>query len=51
MKQYAATLAHFPPDFEFQLNEEEWANLRSQNATSSLHGGSRYLPYAFTEME
>ena len=25
------------------------SNLRSQNATSSGHGGRRYLPYAFTE--
>src|SRR2546421_713159 len=25
------------------------ANLRSQIATSSLHGGRRYLPYVFTE--
>jgi hypothetical protein len=41
-------LARFPSDFMFQLNEEELDNLRSQTATSS-HGGSRYLPYAFTE--
>jgi hypothetical protein len=43
-------LGRFPPDFMFQLNEEELENLRSQIATSSAgHGGSRYRPYAFTE--
>ena len=38
----------FPPDFMFQLTYEEFNNLRSQFVTSSW-GGSRYLPYAFTE--
>ena len=41
----------FPEDFLFQLNEEEFANLRLQFATSSLkggHGGLRYAPLAFT---
>ena len=38
----------FPPDFMFQLTEEEWRNLKSQFATSSW-GGRRKLPYAFTE--
>ena len=34
----------------FQMTEEEYGILRSQNATSSSkHGGRRYLPYAFTE--
>ncbi len=43
-------LDRFPADFMFQLNEEELENLRSQFVTSSTgHGGSRYLPYAFTE--
>jgi len=42
-------LDRFPPDFIFQLTEEEFENLRSQIATSSLPGGRRYLPYAFTE--
>ncbi len=41
--------ARFPEDFVFQLTEEETNNLRSQFATSSLHGGRRYLPYVFTE--
>ena len=35
-------------DFMFQLTEEEFANLRCKNFTSSW-GGSRYLPNAFTE--
>jgi len=40
----------FPDDFMFQLNKEEYENLKSQIATSSLeHGGRRYMPYAFTE--
>lgn len=45
----------FPPDFMFQLSGEEWQVikqdeffLRSQIVTSK-RGGSRYLPYAFTE--
>ncbi|MSU47545.1 MAG: ORF6N domain-containing protein [Opitutus sp.] len=43
-------IARFPADFCFPLTREEVANLRSQIATSSLvHGGLRYLPFAFTE--
>ena len=38
----------FPSDFMFQLTEEEFADLRSQNVTPSW-GGRRYLPNAFTE--
>lgn len=38
----------FPDDFMFQLRKEELDNLMSQNATSSW-GGTRKLPYAFTE--
>ncbi|MFT5819111.1 MAG: hypothetical protein ACI8ZM_000334 [Crocinitomix sp.] len=38
----------FPNDFMFQLSREEWANLKSQFATSSW-GGRRTLPYVFTE--
>ena len=41
--------ARFPEDFIFQLTDEENNNLRSQFATSSLHGGRRFLPYVFTE--
>ena len=38
----------FPEDFMFQLNRDEWLNLKSQNVISSW-GGSRTPPYAFTE--
>lgn len=41
-------IKRFPPDFMFQLSQEEWNNLKSQFVTSSW-GGSRKLPYAFTE--
>ena len=41
--------ARFPSDFAFRLTRQEVANLRSQFATSSSYGGTRYLPYAFTE--
>jgi hypothetical protein len=41
-------ISRFPPDFMFQLSDEEFANLRSQNVTSSW-GGRRYPPYVFTE--
>jgi hypothetical protein len=39
----------FPPDFMFQLSDEELENLRSQIVMSSW-GGRRYAPYAFTEL-
>jgi len=41
----------FPPDFMFQLNEEEYAVLRSQFVTLKRGRGQhrKYLPYAFTE--
>lgn len=44
----------FPESFCFQLTEDEYADLRSQIATSntentSSKGGRRYLPYVFTE--
>ncbi len=38
----------FPVDFIFELTAEEFANLKSQFATSSW-GGRRKLPLAFTE--
>lgn len=38
----------FPRDFMFQLNGDEFKNLRSQIMTSSW-GGRRTAPYAFTE--
>jgi hypothetical protein len=53
-------IERFPNDFMFQLNEDEWENLKSQIATlkiedlisqfviSSSHGGRRKLPNVFT---
>ena len=38
----------FPDDFMFELNKEEFDNLRNQIGTSSW-GGTRYAPMAFTE--
>src|SRR5688572_15644887 len=56
-------LKRFPKDFMFQLTREEFDSLtfqietlekgkkplRLQNETSKGRGGTRYLPYAFTE--
>lgn len=42
-------LRRFPEDFLLKLSRSEWDNLKSQNVTSSTHGGRRTLPYAFTE--
>jgi hypothetical protein len=40
----------FPADFAFQLTDEEFEALRSQNATSNIgRGGRRYRPYVFTD--
>jgi hypothetical protein len=42
----------FPPDFIFQLTDQELTNLRSQSVISSLprrHGGRRYKTFAFSE--
>jgi len=40
----------FPADFMFQLDKEEFDNLKSHFATSSSGwGGRRKLPYVFTE--
>jgi hypothetical protein len=47
-EQVKNNIEKFDEDFRFQLRKEEWENLRSKKSTSSW-GGSRYLPYAFTE--
>ncbi len=39
----------FPADFMFQLSKEEFQNLIFQNGISKSWGGTRKLPYAFTE--
>ncbi len=41
--------ARFPEDFMFQLDEDEFADLKSQIVTSSWGGMRRARPYAFTE--
>ena len=49
-------IERFPSDFMFEPTHEEVENLRSQFAISSSkpsfqqHGGSRYMPSAFTEL-
>jgi hypothetical protein len=47
-EQVKRNINRFPESFMFQLTKEEWANLKSQNATSSW-GGRRSEPFAFTE--
>jgi len=41
-------LKRFPPEFMFQLTEEEWKSQRSQFAIFSKDT-RKYKPYAFTE--
>ncbi len=41
-------IERFPSDFMFQLTNDEWENLKSQNVISSW-GGRRHQPFAFTE--
>ena len=47
-EQVRRNLERFPPDFMFQLINQEVAILKSQFATSSW-GGKRKRPLAFTE--
>jgi phage regulator Rha-like protein len=42
-------IERFPADFMFQLNQQEFENLKSQIVTSSWGGMRRAHPYAFTE--
>ena len=42
-------VTRFPSDFMFQLSAREFKNLKSQTVISSLWGGRRTAPYAFTE--
>src|SRR5437899_12536437 len=50
-EQVKRNIKRFPADFMFQLNREEFAQLRSQIASSSAaaHGGRRHPPSVFTE--
>lgn len=47
-EQVKRNIERFPEEFCFQLTDKEFNFLMSQNATSSW-GGTRKLPYAFTE--
>lgn len=47
-KAVQRNLKRFPPDFMFQLNNEEFKNLMLQNGISSW-GGTRKIPHVFTE--
>ncbi len=43
-------ISRFPEDFMFQITLKEWESLRSQIVISnSKRGGTRFMPYAFTE--
>jgi len=44
-----ANSQRFPPDFMFELTHEEWDILRCNFSTSNQQGGTRYMPFAFTE--
>ena len=49
-EQVRRNAARFPEDFVFHLAAKEFANLKSQSATSSSGwGGRRKPPWAFTE--
>lgn len=42
-------LARFPSDFMFELSKEEFEALRCNFSTSNQRGGTRYMPFAFSE--
>ena len=51
-KAVKRNIKRFPPDFMFQLTEEEWEALRFQNGIIKKGGRgehTKYLPHAFTE--
>ena len=49
-EQVKRNISRFPEDFMFELSKEEFANWRSQIATSNSDKmGLRYTPMAFTE--
>ncbi len=52
-EQVRRNAARFPADFSFLLEDQDFAILRSQFATSSFadaaHGGRRHLPRVFTD--
>ncbi len=42
-------ISRFPSDFMFELKKDEFDSMRSQFVTSKGRGGTRYMPFAFTE--
>lgn len=42
-------MKRFPADFMFELSKEELDALRCNFCTSNKRGGTRYMPFAFTE--
>lgn len=44
-----SNMNRFPEDFMFELTKEEFDSLRCKNFTSKGRGGTRYMPYAFTQ--
>lgn len=48
-KAVKRNLDRFPPDFMFQLKQEEYESLRFQFGILKKGQHSKYLPYAFTE--
>jgi hypothetical protein len=48
-KAVRRNLRRFPPDFTFQLTEDETAALIFQSGRSKQRGGRRHNPFAFTE--
>lgn len=48
-RQVRRNIARFPNDFMFELTQDEYISLRSQNGTLKKGEHSKYLPMAFTE--
>nr|WP_237567417.1 ORF6N domain-containing protein [Muribaculum intestinale] len=48
-KAVKRNIERFPDDFMFQLNDEEYSNLKFQIGIASSYGGRRTNPYVFTE--
>ena len=44
-----SNIKRFPMDFMFELTKEEWDALRCNFCTSNKRGGTRYMPFVFTE--
>ena len=42
-------IRRFPLDFMFELSKMEWDTLMSNFSTSNKRGGTRYMPFAFTQ--